>query len=95
MDDILIRNIPRHIISKIDEDWRNQNYKSRNEYLNKQLELMISLEPLKKMEDNYTYLIKRLSKVIEYNSMLMEALAEEILSEDIQTIIKNILRRFC
>ena len=89
MDDILIRNIPSHIISKIDEDWRNQNYKSRNEYLNKQLELMISLEPLKKMEDNYTYLIKRLSKVIEYNSMLMEALAEEILSEDIQTIIKN------
>ena len=38
MDDILIRNIPRHIISKIDEDWKNQNYKSRNEYLNKQLE---------------------------------------------------------
>lgn len=89
MDDILIRNIPSHIISKIDEDWKNQNYKSRNEYLNKQLELMISLEPLKKMEDNYTYLINRLSKVIEYNSMLMEALAEEILSEDIQTIIKN------
>lgn len=89
MDDILIRNIPSHIISKIDEDWKNQNYKSRNEYLNKQLELMISLEPLKKMEDNYTYLINRLSKVIEYNSMLMEALAEEILSEDIKTIIKN------
>ena len=57
MDDILIRNIPRHIISKIDEDWKNQNYKSRNEYLNKQLELMISLEPLKKMEDNYTCLL--------------------------------------
>lgn len=89
MDDILIRNIPSYIISKIDEDWKNQKYKSRNEYLNKQLELMISLEPLKKMEDNYTYLINRLSKVIEYNSMLMEALAEEILSEDIQTIIKD------
>lgn len=89
MEDILIRNIPSHIISKIDEDWKNQSYKSRNEYLNKQLELMISLEPLKKMEDNYTYLINRLSKVIEYNSMLMEALAEEILSEDIQTIIKD------
>lgn len=89
MEDILIRNIPSHIISKIDEDWKNQKYKSRNEYLNKQLELMISLEPLKKMEDNYTYLINRLSKVIEYNSMLMEALAEEILSEDIQTIIKD------
>ncbi|MDQ0149631.1 hypothetical protein ACFO6R_16020 [Eubacterium multiforme] len=89
MNDILIRNVPEHIISKIDEDWKNQNYKSRNEYLNKQLELMVSLAPLKKMENNYIYLINRLSKVIEYNSKVMGVLAEEVLSEDIETIIKK------
>lgn len=89
MNDILIRNVPKHIISKIDEDWKNQNYKSRNEYLNKQLELMISLEPLRKMEENYIYLINRLTKVIEYNSNLMELLAEEILSDDLNNIIKK------
>lgn len=89
MNDILIRNVPNNIVAKIDEDWKKQNYKSRNEYLNKQLELIISLEPLRKMEDNYTYLINKLSKIIEYNSILMEVLAEEILSEDIKIIIKE------
>ncbi|WP_338631663.1 hypothetical protein [Clostridium baratii] len=89
MNDILIRNVPKHIISKIDEDWKKQNYKSRNQYLNKQLELMISLEPLRKMEDNYIYLINRLTKVIEYNSNLMELLAKEILSENLNDVINN------
>lgn len=89
MGEIKIRNVPKHIISKIDEDWKKQNYKSRNQYLNKQLELMISLEPLRKMEDNYIYLINRLTKVIEYNSNLMELLAEEILSDDLNNIINK------
>lgn len=89
MGEIKIRNVPKHIISKIDEDWKKQNYKSRNQYLNKQLELMISLEPLRKMEDNYIYLINRLTKVIEYNSNLMELLAEEILSESLNDVINN------
>ena len=88
MSEIKIRNVPKHIISKIDEDWKKQNYKSRNQYLNKQLELMIALEPLRKMEDNYIYLINRLSKIIEYNTTLMKVLAEDILSEDIENIIK-------
>lgn len=89
MGEIKIRNVPKHIISKIDEDWKKQNYKSRNQYLNKQLELMISLEPLRKMEDNYIYLINRLTKVIEYNSNLMELLAKEILSENLNYVINN------
>lgn len=89
MGEIKIRNVPKHIIAKIDEDWKKQNYKSRNQYLNKQLELMISLEPLRKMEDNYIYLINRLTKVIEYNSNLMELLAEEILSDDLNNIINK------
>ena len=89
MGEIKIRNVPKHIISKIDEDWKKQNYKSRNQYLNKQLELMISLEPLRKMEDNYIYLINRLTKVIEYNSNLMELLAKEILSENLNDVINN------
>ncbi|MBY0756289.1 hypothetical protein K5V21_12610 [Clostridium sardiniense] len=89
MSEIKIRNVPKHIISKIDEDWKKQNYKSRNEYLNKQLELMISLEPLKNMEDNYSYLINRLGKIIEHNSALMELLAKEILSENINEILNN------
>ena len=89
MSEIKIRNVPKNVISKIDEDWKKQGYKSRNEYLNKQLELMISLEPLKKMESNYIYLINRLSKIIEHNSSLMELLAEEILEENIDEILNN------
>lgn len=89
MKELKIRNVPNNIVAKIDEDWKKQNYKSRNEYLNKQLELIISLEPLKKMESNYTYLINRLSKIIEYNSILMEALSEEILTESLDSILNN------
>lgn len=89
MSNILIRNVPKNIVAKIDDDWKNQGYKSRNEYLNKQLELMISLEQLKKMEDNYIYLINKLSKIIEHNSVLMELLAKEILEEDLKSITKK------
>ncbi|MDM0612429.1 hypothetical protein QTH09_15550 [Clostridium perfringens] len=89
MSDILIRDVPEDIVFKLDELVKKSGAKSRNDFLKRQLELMSSLEELKRIEGNYSYLIKKLSKIIEYNSALMEVLAEEILGENIGDIISK------
>ncbi|MDM0935315.1 hypothetical protein [Clostridium perfringens] len=89
MSDILIRDVPEDIFFKLDELVKKSGAKSRNDFLKRQLELMSSLEELKRIEGNYSYLIKKLSKIIEYNSALMEVLAEEILGENIGDIISK------
>ncbi|XZK25896.1 hypothetical protein ACSXBQ_12290 [Clostridium perfringens] len=89
MSDILIRDLSEDIIFKIDELAKKSGAKSRNDFLKRQLELMSSLKELKRIEGNYSYLIKKLGKIIEYNSALMEVLAEEILGENIGDIISK------
>ncbi|EDT69978.1 conserved hypothetical protein [Clostridium perfringens D str. JGS1721] len=89
MSDILIRDVPEDIVFKLDELVKKSGAKSRNDFLKRQLELMSSLEELKRIEGNYSYLIKKLGKIIEYNSALMEVLAEEILGENIGDIISK------
>ena len=89
MSDILIRDVSEDIVFKLDELVKKSGAKSRNDFLKRQLELMSSLEELKRIEGNYSYLIKKLCKIIEYNSALMEVLAEEILGENIGDIISK------
>ncbi|WP_283698009.1 hypothetical protein [Clostridium perfringens] len=60
MSDILIRDLSEDIVFKIDELSKKSGAKSRNDFLKRQLELMSSLEELKRIEGNYSYLIKKL-----------------------------------
>ncbi|MCR1952908.1 hypothetical protein NSA50_18050 [Clostridium sp. DSM 100503] len=74
--DILIRKLPRNVVSLIDEKAKKLRI-SREEFLREQL-LLISLDDeIKKLQDREAMMINKLSKIIDLNTKVMSTFMKE------------------
>lgn len=74
MKDIKIRNLDKKVIKNLSEASRKKGFKNRDDFIlsklnNKEIRFSYS----EKLEDDYIMLIKRLSKLIEYNTIALNS----------------------
>lgn len=77
--EIKIRDLPSAVVAKIDENAKTLG-KSRNEFLKEFLEVhFLTFNKVKEIDSKYEQLLSRTIKIIEYNSILLGKMAEEML----------------
>ena len=77
--EIKIRDLSTSVIVKIDEQAKMLG-KSRNEFLKEFLEMhFLTSSKVQEIDNKYAQLLSRATKVIEYNSILLGSLADELL----------------
>lgn len=70
---IIIRNLDRDIVYRIDELARKKG-QSRNEYLRQQIQ-MIALHPeISEKEDQYKSLVEKIAIIIQENTQILDEL---------------------
>lgn len=87
--DIIIRDLSRATITKIDEKAKELGYKSRNEFLRSYLERQfLYLDKLIEYEGKYELLFDKVLKVLDYNTLALNKFCEENLI-DVEEMIKE------
>lgn len=87
--DIIIRDLSKATISKIDEKAKELGYKSRNEFLRTYLERQfLYLDKLIEYEGKYEILLDKVLKVLDYNTLALNKFCEENLI-DVEGLIKE------
>ena len=76
--DIIIRNIDRDIVARINELAKKKG-KSRNEFLKDQMKQLALHPEITEKEDQYTRLVKEIAVVIQQNTQVLNEL---LLQED-------------
>lgn len=86
--EIKIRDVSDLVVAKIDEEAKKVG-KSRNEFLKTFLEThFLTFDKVKEVDSKYEQLLSRTLKVIEYNSIVLGSIADEMLI-DIEEEIKK------
>lgn len=85
--EIKIRNLSPIVVKKIDELARKRGL-SREAYLREHLETLACLEKIKESEDRYTILVNKVTKILEYNSLILNKFMEENLL-DLSAIVEE------
>ena len=75
--DILVRNIPPDIIKIIEQKAKKANV-SRQTYILTQLCRMAQMDSFVQERNEYASLVKKLGRIIEYNTSELSALIEKI-----------------
>lgn len=76
--EIKVRGLSRSVVNIIDEQAKKLGYKSRNEFLNEHLETYFLYQnKLKEQENKYDVLLKKVLKVLEYNTEVLKVFNEE------------------
>ena len=77
--EIKIRDLSASVVAKIDEQAKMIG-KSRNEFLKEFLEMhFLTAGKVQEIDSKYEQLLSRTTKVIEYNSILLGNIADELL----------------
>lgn len=74
--DILLRNVSKDIVCKIDELAKEKKL-SRNEYIKNQLELIAFSRVFLEHDSKYNIIIEKLLKVLSYNTIALNKFLEE------------------
>ena len=74
--DIIIRNIDRDIVDRINELAKKKG-KSRNEYLRDQVKQLALHPEITEKEDQYKRLVKEIAVVIQQNTQVLNELLQE------------------
>lgn len=86
--EIKIRDLPDVVVAKIDEQAKTLG-KSRNEFLKEFLEVhFLTFSKVQEIDSKYEQILSRAIKVIEYNSILLGNIADEMLV-DIEENLKK------
>lgn len=85
--EIKIRNLSPIVVKKIDELARKRGL-SREAYLREHLETLACLEKIKESEERYTILVNKVTKILEYNSLILNKFMEENLL-DLSEIVEE------
>lgn len=86
--EIKVRELSNAVVAKIDEQAKTVG-KSRNEFLKDFLEVhFLTFSKVQEIDSKYEQLLSRATKVIEYNSILLGSIADEMLV-DIEEKLKG------